>query len=224
VRRFCFLDLLFPPCCVGCGLAGTLLCERCLAPAGEPVRFALGMLSCVALGSYNGVLRRSVLQMKKGRRDVGERLGVLLAQRLGGFVAQDACLVPIPTTVARRAERGFDQAGLLARVAGCRLGRPAADGIERIAGPAQQGRTREERLRANGRFALRRGAPMQGANVVLVDDVATTGATLLEAAAVLEAGGARVRVGLLVACADDKWESGGTYSALSEVRTTQAGR
>lgn len=146
--------------------------------------------------------------MKKGRRDIGERLGALLAQRLGEFVAHDACLVPIPTTFARRAERGFDQAGLLARVVGCKLGRPAAAGIERIAGAAQQGRTRKERLRASGRFAMLRGAPLRGANIVLVDDVATTGATLLEAAAVLEAGGARVRGGLLVACVDDTWKSG----------------
>jgi ComF family protein len=212
VKRFGFLDLLFPSYCVGCGLDDTLLCERCLAAMGKPLRFQLGMLSCVALGSYNGVLRTSVLRMKKGRRDIGERLGALLAQRLGAFVAQDACLMPIPTTFARRAERGFDQAVLLARTAGCELGRPVSAGIERIAGPVQQGRTRKERLTASGRFILLRGAALQGANVVLVDDVATTGSTLREAAAVLEAGGARVRGGLLVARADDTWENGGNHS------------
>jgi ComF family protein len=204
VERCRFLDLLFPSRCVGCGISGTPLCEGCVAAPAEPLRFRVGMLSCVALGSYEGVLRRSVLRMKRGRRDVGERLGALLAERLGAFLVHDACLVPVPTTSVRQADRGFDQAGLLARVAGRELGRPVLAGIERSAGPAQQGRTRKERLEASGRFTLLRGAPVQGANVVLVDDVATTGATLREAAALLEAAGARVRGGLLVARADDR--------------------
>jgi predicted amidophosphoribosyltransferase len=213
VKRFCFLDLLFPPSCVGCGIGGVVLCERCIAPTGKPLRFELDKLSCVALGSYDGILRRSILRMKQGRRDICERLGALLAQRLGAFVAPDACLSPVPTTLARRAERGFDQAALLARSAACELGRPVLPGIQRVAGPAQHGRTRKERLEASGRFALLRGAPVQGANIVLVDDVATTGATLREAAAVFEAGGGRVRAGLLVACAGHSWENGTNLDA-----------
>ncbi|MBL8777944.1 MAG: ribosome-associated translation inhibitor RaiA [Acidimicrobiales bacterium] len=90
-----------------------------------------------------------------------------------------------PTTPERRRERGFDQAELLARAVARHLGRPCRRLLRRAPGPAQTGRSRAERhhevvLRAVGRPSRR---------VLVVDDVATTGATLTAVAAALRRAG-----------------------------------
>jgi predicted amidophosphoribosyltransferase len=92
-----------------------------------------------------------------------------------------------PTSAARRRERGFDQARLLARAVARRLHRPCRSLLTRQPGPAQTGRPRRDRL-AGPTFTIARNPPCR---VLVVDDVVTTGATLIAAARVLKAAGAR---------------------------------
>jgi ComF family protein len=103
-------------------------------------------------------------------------------------------LVPVPITRARARRRGFNQAALLAAALARRTGLPLAGCLERRRPTAPQvGRGRQDRLKAlPGAFALRPGLPAPE-RALLVDDVATTGATLAACAAVLrEAGCGRV--------------------------------
>ena len=108
-------------------------------------------------------------------------------------------VVPVPLHRTRRRERGFDQAAVLARAvareAGVKAGLRA---LERRRDTSRQvGLSRRERRRnVRGAFAARRAMP---ACVWLVDDVATTGATLSEAARALRRAGARRVVGICVA-------------------------
>jgi ComF family protein len=175
---------------------GIALCDCCIG-SGEPIRFEMGALQCAAIGPYEGMLRSAILCMKKGRRDVGACLGQLLVERMRGIVC-DTCLAPLPTTKRRRRERGFDQSELLARIVGSALDRPVLSVLTRM-GQAQQGRSRNERLTERNRFALLPGAPVRALNLVLVDDVVTTGATLCDAALVLERAGARVQGAIFLA-------------------------
>ncbi len=99
-----------------------------------------------------------------------------------------------PTTRARRRERGFDQAELLARMVGRQLRLPVRRLLRRIDGPTQTGRSRADRLRGPG-FVGRSGRP----RVLVVDDVCTTGATLSAAAGALRDLGARKVHGLVLA-------------------------
>jgi predicted amidophosphoribosyltransferase len=104
---------------------------------------------------------------------------------LVSLAGEDACLDLVtwaPTTSARRNARGFDHAELLARAIAGALGIPARRTLRRRPGPPQTGRPAAVR-RVGPRFDARRGrcAP----NVLLVDDVATTGATLTAAAGAL---------------------------------------
>lgn len=197
------LDMLFPTACIECGAPGSGLCSAC-RPARKAVqRFAAGELHCLALGPYEGPLRRAVLAMKSGRRDVAETLGALMGTLLDG-VPRDArsradALVPIPTTRRRRAERGFDQATLLARRAALPHGLAVVAALRHVAGGAQHGRSRAERLAAAGRFSFESASLSAGARVLLVDDVTTTGATLRDCAATLTRGGAVVAGAIVVA-------------------------
>jgi ComF family protein len=201
MRWAAVVDLLFPSACVECDAVGPGLCGECFPPL-PPVRFALEGLRCVALGEYEGVLRRAILALKGGRRDVGDALGALLGAAVEPM--QVDMLVPVPTTVARRRERGFDQGELLARAASRRAELPVAALLRQSAGDRQRGRSRTERLAAVGRFVCMPASILAGARVLLVDDVATTGATLRDCAETLRGAGLRVNGAAVVARARDE--------------------
>lgn len=186
-------DFLFPPQCGACGTPGTGACDRCL-PYGAAETARLSTLSVTALAPYEGDVRRVVLALKNGRRDVARAF----AARLCEIVRDGEILVPVPTTAARRRERGFDGCELLARSIARDRHVTVIAHLAQIAGDRQRGRGRDARLSARGRFAWR-GAPLDGARVTLLDDVVTTGATLEDCAHVLRAAGAIVERAIAVA-------------------------
>jgi ComF family protein len=104
-------------------------------------------------------------------------------------------VVPVPLHAGRRRERGFNQAELIARNAMKllpeRLQLAKTVLIRRRATQSQVGHTREERLEnLRGAFRVADSARIEGRNVIVVDDVMTTGATLSECARVLKRAGA----------------------------------
>jgi competence protein ComFC len=184
------VDFVFPPQCGGCDAFGIGACERCL-PRNALQCVRLPTLDVVALGIYENGLRRAVLALKSGRRDVARAF----AHRLGDLVRTGEMLVPVPTTAARRRERGFDGCELIARSI------PHAEtllGLVQTAGDRQRGRGREARLAARGRFTWR-GLPLHQRTVTLVDDVVTTGTTLEDCADVLRQCGASVERAIAIA-------------------------
>jgi ComF family protein len=194
------LALLYPGSCCVCRSPNDAFCANCCPAAEEAHVFAVGALRCRSAGSYAGALRQAILACKRGRRDVAETLGRLLVER-GCVRASDriAALVPVPTTQKRRAERGFDQGVALALAASRASGIPVLASLRQADGEPQRGRSRAARLRPRRRFLCDGASVLPGLRVWLVDDVATTGATLRDCASALRQAGADVRGAAVVA-------------------------
>jgi predicted amidophosphoribosyltransferase len=143
---------------------------------------------------YEGVARELVARVKyRGAHAVT----AWLAEAMAPLVAPPLPTVVTwaPTTPARRRDRGFDHAELLARGVARRIGRPAARLLRRAPGPPQTGLAAADR-RVGPMFSARARLPR---SVLLVDDVATTGATLAAAARSLRARGVEGVLGLTAA-------------------------
>jgi len=177
----------FEVTCPACGARGAAPCGRCasqLRPAPD-LPTPDGLDGLVAPLSYTGVGRELVARLKyRNARAVLPALADAVAALV------DPATVDVvtwaPTSAARRRGRGFDQARLLARAVARRLQRPCRSLLTREPGPAQTGRPRWERV-AGPEFAVSRLPPR---HVLVVDDVVTTGATMLAAARALKKAGA----------------------------------
>jgi len=146
--------------------------------------------------AYVGVARELVARVKyRGLRGVVPWLSAALADEVSATGWQVDVVTWAPTTPVRRRARGFDPAEVLARRVACCLRRPVRPLLRRGPGPPQTGRSRAER-RHGPQFAPRGAMP---ARVLLIDDVATTGATLAGAARALRSGGAGSVVAATVA-------------------------
>lgn len=201
-----------PFCCIGCGVEGDrLLCGACAEtiPAVPPrcyrcrartlqydvcrvCRKQTSLRRVVATVVYDE-LPKALLQRAKyerARRGLVE-IAALMRPQLA-YLGDDVLLVPVPTATTRVRERGYDQAVLLARELSRLSGLRHVSLLSRLGQAHQVGSSRAERLRhLDGAFRIRRPQDVEGAHIVLIDDVCTTGATLEAAARTLRKAGAK---------------------------------
>ncbi len=138
------LDLALPATCAGCGVEGEPLCMRCRPeldarldlPPGTPLGLADGppdpLLQLEWCSPFAGVTRRALHILKyAGEQRLARPLGLAVARRWRAAGAGGELLVAVPVHVARRRERGYDQAELIARVAADGLGLPYSPALVR---------------------------------------------------------------------------------------------
>jgi ComF family protein len=176
--------MIFQTTCPSCDAPSRGLCTRCrLRLAAVPSAGAPGGVR--AAFRFEGPARQLVLALKyRNRRRVADALATQIVHRVQ--LPTVHVVTWAPTNQRRSSRRGYDHAELLARALARRLGVPCRRMLYRRHGPPQTGRSRVDRLHGPS-F---RGRPSDGGlNVLLVDDVVTTGATMAAAAAALRCAG-----------------------------------
>jgi len=192
------LPWIFPPLCPRCGRpqASGILCPTCAQTTGaisvirSPLRF-------------EGVARRAIHELKyRNLRAIAPTLATYLVRSLRDAGYEPDIIVPVPLHPRRARRRGYNQSFLLAREVAketCTL--ISADALTRVREGASQVHTtsvEERRQNVSGAFACN-DTSVSGKQVLVVDDVCTTGATLESCAVALRGAGAVGVWGLTVA-------------------------
>jgi predicted amidophosphoribosyltransferase len=208
---------IFPVCCLECAAPRIAFCSACAPPPAARITEVVAGVGLSAVGPYAGSFRRAIVAMKRGERAYLDPFAGLLA---GSIVAR-APLVPLPTSRRRRALRGFDQAVELARRTAAIRGSACCDVLVKR-GAAQRGLDRRARLEAGGRFKLRSGRALPEVAIV-VDDVCTTGATLMDGIATLRRAGVAVIGAVVLARTVAGRNSQGSNAVLAHGHTAVRG-
>lgn len=211
------VDLLYPPTCPSCGKQGARWCDECqqavvrVGPEVCPICGAVWVggspcpdcqkhsppyLALRSWGLYQGTLRKAIHHLKY-KKDIG--LGEVLAHPLLDLLAaqgwQVDAVTAVPLSHLRFRERGYNQAGMIARPLAMRIEKPYLPKVLRKTREtrSQVGLNASER-RQNIHGAFQADAGLTAGKVILVvDDVTTTGATIeASARALLDAGAAAV--------------------------------
>ena len=221
------LDLLFPKLCHGCGQEGTYLCLPCQAkvtcpPARcfvcrKPSLLGRTHADCqthqivldallVAADYENEAVKNLIWNLKYNY--IAEIASVLAVLQADYFLASDLLayfqehlVIPVPLHKNRKRARGFNQSELLAQNLAGRLGLPYWTALLRHKNSKRQVDLEKAQRFENVKDSVTADPAqgLKGKKIILIDDVATTGATLNECARALKAAGAAEVWGLVVA-------------------------
>ena len=196
------IAMAFAPACASCAavlespFAGSV-CDVCwngvspfpLAWAPDP---GSAIDAAMSAASYDGPLRNIIHAWKfEGRQPLARRLAAITRERCAAVIDGADVAAPVPMTPWRRWQRGFNQAGALARHLGLPVVRPLARWRPRPAQASLPSHLRHTNLSGSILVLPHRRPAIRGRVVLLVDDVVTTGATLEACAAALKKSGAR---------------------------------
>jgi ComF family protein len=183
-----------------------VFCPACASTATPAPRDAHS--DAIAAFVYGGAVAHAITAMKyRARPDLARPLGDLLSRAVAAELPsraglRGALVVPVPLHPRRLAERGYNQAALLARRVAKHMGSPLAP----MALARDRDTTRQATLDRQARlenvassFRARDPAGVRGRAVLLVDDVQTTGATLEACSMALRVAGASTVVTAVVA-------------------------
>lgn len=210
-----FLNFLFPQKCIGCGKKNEILCQECLKRIDYPTLSEYNNI--FAASDYNDeIVKKAIWMLKyRGIKKIAEPLAELINTRCFRvkhrvFDKPEWILIPIPLSKARMKERGFNQAELIAKHLFAKV-KPLrnAQGLTLCENvlykiketPSQVSiKNRGERLNnLKDCFAIKNPEIIKDKNIILIDDISTTGATIREARKVLRNAGAKKIIALVVA-------------------------
>jgi ComF family protein len=218
------LDLLFPRWCVGCGREGDFICPSCLKSlpritpplcprCGLPQSNAKLCPGCAGWQAaidgirspfrFDGVVRQAIHELKyKNLRAIAGLFARLLNDYLTTNPLPGEVVVPVPLHHKRLRERGYNQSQLLARELAKLNKLPLVDDclVREYHSPPQARTASVEERRRNVAHAFScRHQRLKGKQVLLIDDVSTSGATLDACARALKEDGASSVWGLVLA-------------------------
>jgi len=209
-----FFDLIYPPECIACGKIGYRCCPSCwekrerydeniCSICGNPFQpgsfcdFCLPPSSPLekvrSVGEYEGILRIFILALKY-QRNIGLAELILpdLIQVITKAHFEFDLIIPVPLSKIRQRERGYNQVTLWGRLLSKSLNLPlSSSALKRERNTESQVNLSAGKREENIRNAFSANADfIHGKNILLLDDVITTGATLNECARTLKDAGA----------------------------------
>jgi competence protein ComFC len=208
------LELLFPSSCLSCRERGKIFCSRCLSDSPAAERESEEWI--FPIYDYRHPPIKRAIWLLKYKNSTG--LAKIFADSLYPHILEELSergvmenfnnpiLIPIPLSPARQRERGYNQSELLCKYL-MELDEQKSFILEKklLLKPRDtvhqaRIRNRSERLKnLSGSFFVRNPGLLKGRNIILVDDVTTTGATLSEARKVLKQSGARKIIAFTIA-------------------------
>jgi ComF family protein len=221
-----FLDVFFPKKCIICRNYGKLCCTECIESIEKiytstcpgcgkisgnskycqscRTHIKPSVSSIIVACSYQSPVVKEIIHSFKylGMTEFSEYCADLVSQRLSKIkMPKNLVIVPVPLHRYRCRQRGFNQAELIARSLSEKLKVSGGDALARIKKTKNQvGLFRDQRLiNLTGAFSCVDQELILGKNILLVDDVVTTGSTLNECAKVLKQAGAKSVIGVVVA-------------------------
>ena len=211
------LEIIFPITCFDCGKKNdSYLCFYCrqkIAPAKQFDSRKIKLIIFAASSYNNPVIRKIIWHFKyRGKYKLAEILAEIILQNfklfteISGADFRNYIFIPIPISKKKLKQRGYNQAGLIARALSEKTGIQREENVlfKKIDTLAQMEiKTKQERMsNLKGSFDVH---PIDSANpsdkitIFLIDDVVTTGATLNEAARSLQAAGFKKIIGITAA-------------------------
>ncbi|MEQ1822816.1 MAG: ComF family protein [Fimbriimonadaceae bacterium] len=206
-RKSSLLEAIFPTRCGLCGLVGpSFVCEFCeteMLPSGKCLAQVDEMVSWYgAVYDYTGRAAQAVRRLKFNRvTSVAEWMSDQVAAKLTLENLKYDLAIPVPIHWSRRCLRGFNQSELLST----KIPRVSAGLLRFRRTKPQVGLSAEERLE-NLRGAFRANESLKGKSVLIVDDVITSGGTIIECARALKNAGA-IEVNAIAFCGSSSYEN-----------------
>lgn len=202
------LSVITPYECLGCGAEGELACPACLNEflmkteecyrCRQPSPDSLTCDACLEISGiqraqaaviYKGLPKDLIWQLKSSGAQAASKIMTKYMRPLA--TPNVNLIVPAPTATSRVRQRGYDQALLLARQLSKSLNIPWSSCLVRDGQAHQVGSAKQNRLlQLQEAFRAKNPVLLRGANVLVVDDVITTGATIEAIAPLLLAAGA----------------------------------
>lgn len=206
------LSYVAPHACVACGIEGTLLCEWCELDAFMPVpgrcfrckRLSADSATCSTCirqiplknvwvrTEYDGIPKQLLHRFKFERAvaAVGQ-IARATAETLP-YLPATTLIIPVPTATSRVRQRGYDHAVLIAKEIAKQTGLPYQEPVVRLTQTRQVGAGRKLRLsQLEAAFFVTQPQMVRRKDILLIDDVVTTGATLQAVARALKQAGAK---------------------------------
>ena len=185
-----FLDLLIPTKCLFCGGLGVRVCDRCMVNIGSDPRLVYrdGLLGFASM-NYDERAKTLLRSYKElGESELAKTIAQAMVNLLGCFDQFPSVLVPMPSNRSSVRDRGFNPAELIARELTIRTpGLRWSNILVRTRETKDQSKLSPSERRENQRGSMI--ARVGAGRILLVDDVVTTGASLLTAKETLESAG-----------------------------------
>lgn len=200
-----FLNFLFPQKCVGCGKENEILCNECLTkidyPDGAPRQYIFA-----AAAYHDAYVKKTIWLLKyRGVKLLAKPMAELITRRIfkNNVRYKNYIIIPIPLSKKRLRERGFNQSELIAKHIAAKMSiMIKTDVLYKKIHTESQVSIKDRAKRLNnikGSFAVKNREAVKNKNIILIDDVCTTGATISEARKVLREAGAKKIIGAVAA-------------------------